>query len=98
MRNFEEFLADPFGRTKHDGSIRIPNKGDKIKIKDSFLKSNKHGFTNSEVVDLSRQQFQMIEDVSPISVGKNGDYKYRYSCYLKGYDFMINDWNFDFID
>ncbi len=92
------FLADPMGRGKHDPSIRIPQPGDHIKVKDSWLRSTKHGYSSDDIVRLAREEFQVIEDVSPIVTGQDGNYVYNYSCYLKGYDFMICNWCFDFIN
>ena len=98
MDFFAYFLADPMNNAKHDPSIRIPKPGDKIRINEDFLNSTRHAFSSPDLLKIARASYQIVDEVSPIVTGKDGDYRYEYSCTLVGLKCMVFSWTFTFVE
>ncbi len=96
LQEFDYFLCDPFNYGKHNTDVKIPKIGDKIIIKNDWFDHHICAATSQEIIKISKEPYQIIEEVAPIVININNNNEYRYSCKLEGYCFQILDYYFNF--
>lgn len=71
---------------REDKNIWIPNIGDKVVLTDDFYETTSDG---KECAKLARLEYCTVNYVSPIPIGKDGDYVVHYEIMVEETEYLV---------
>lgn len=93
--SFEELLASAGQENVKPFQYKIPEVGDKVVLLDGAYETLSDG---KECAKLARLPHCTIEQASPISIGRNGNYRFLYEIYIEESEYMVglygNAWKY----